>query len=143
MQDRPTYSELLAAVQHFLESDAVPALDGPRQFHARVAATVLAIVRRELQSEDAQLRAEWQRLDGLLERAESMPSDRAELRQRLRERTAELCERIRRGDADAGAWRGAVWTHARQTVVDKLAVANPKYLGAELAQAVGTDDSTV
>ena len=54
MQDRPTYSELLEAVQHFLETDVVPALDGPKKFHARVADNVLAIVRRELQAEDVQ-----------------------------------------------------------------------------------------
>ena len=38
MQDRPTYAELLAAVRHFLEADVVPRLDGPKKFHARVAA---------------------------------------------------------------------------------------------------------
>jgi hypothetical protein len=130
MQDRPTYSELLEAVQHFLEADALPALDGTKKFHARVAASVLAIVRRELESEEAQAEAEWRRLDGLLDAAEPLPAARAERRRRLRQRTAELCERIRRGDADAGPWRDAVWAHVRQTVADKLAVANPKYLGA-------------
>jgi len=143
VQDRPTYSELLAAVQHFLEADAVPALDGPKKFHARVAANVLAIVRRELQNADTQLRAEWQRLDAVLGRPEPVPADRAELYGRLRQRTEELCERIRHGDADAGPWREAVWAHVRQTVVDKLAVANPKYLGAALSQAVGARDSAV
>jgi len=137
MQDRPTYSELLAAVQHFLEAEVVEALDGPRKFHARVAANVLAIVRRELQSEDAQLHAEWERLGRLLGHVEPAPTERALLYAQLRQRTGELCERIRRGDADAGAWREAVWAHVRQTVVDKLAVANPKYLGAELARAIG------
>lgn len=140
MQDRPTYSELLEAVQHFLETDVVPALDGPKKFHARVAANVLAIVRRELHAEDGQLRAEWQRLDALLGAAAS-PGDRNALRRRLAERTEALCARIRHGDADAGAWRDTVLAHVRQTVIDKLAVANPKYLGPELAAAVGTADS--
>jgi len=128
MQDRPTYTELLEAVQHFLEADAVPALEGTKKFHARVAANVLAIIRRELQSEDEQLRAEWTRLDAVLGTAEPAPDDRAALRRRLRARTAELCERIRSGDADAGSWREAVLDHVRHTVVEKLSVANPKYL---------------
>lgn len=129
MQDRPTYAELLEAVQHFLEADAVPALEGTKKFHARVAANVVAIIRRELQGEDEQLRAEWARLDALVGVAEPPPADRAALRRRLRARTVELCERIQRGDADAGPWRAAVLDHVRHTVVEKLSVANPKYLG--------------
>ena len=130
MQDRPTYTELLEAVQHFLETDVVPALDGPKKFHARVAANVLAIVRRELQSEDAQLGSEWRRLDAVLDTAPPPPTERDALRQQLAQRTAALCARIRHGDADNGPWRDAVLAHVRQTVIDKLAVANPKYLAA-------------
>jgi hypothetical protein len=133
MQDRPTYAELLEAVQHFLEADAMPALEGPRKFHARVAANVLAIVRRELESEEAQLRAEWERLGELLGLAGDVPTDRAELRRQVRRHTAELCEHIRNGEADAGPWRSAVTAHVHQTVEDKLRVANPKYLGLEPA----------
>jgi hypothetical protein len=142
VQDRPTYSELLEAVQHFLETDVVPALDGPKKFHARVAANVLAIVRRELQFEETQQHAEWQRLDALLDTSEAPPAGREALRRRLAERTEALCARIRQGDADTGPWRNAVLAHVRQTVIDKLAVANPKYLGVEGAAAEGNTNST-
>jgi sugar-specific transcriptional regulator TrmB len=133
VQDRPTYDELLEAVQTFLETDVVPALEGPKKFHARVAANVLAIVRRELRSADAQYRTEWERLDRLLGAAEPPPVDGVELRERLRARTEDLCERIRRGEADTLPWRAAVLAHIRQTVIEKLAVANPKYLGADVS----------
>lgn len=126
MQDRPTYSELLAAVEHFLEQDVIAALEGPKKFHARVAANVLAIVRRELACEESQLDSEWRGLDALLGSAER-PSNRAAARLALRPRVEELCARIRNGDADAGEWRTAVLAHVRRTVADKLAVANPKY----------------
>jgi uncharacterized protein DUF6285 len=128
MQDRPTYSELLEAVQLFIETDAIPALDGPKKFHARVAANVLAIVRRELAHQDVQCRAEWERLNALLGTLEPLPAEHAVVARRLRERTEELCERIRRGDADSGQWRAAVLAHLRRTVTDKLAVANPKFV---------------
>jgi hypothetical protein len=128
VQDRPTYFELLEAVQHFLETDVVPVLEGPKKFHARVAANVLAIVRRELDSEDTQLRAEWERLRELLRFAAAPPTDRAEFRRQVHQYTAELCERIRGGDADVGPWRSAVVAHVRQTVEDKLRVTNPRYL---------------
>ncbi len=98
MQDRPTYDELLAAVERFLSEEIVPNTEGARRFHARVAANVLGIVRRELQREEEQLAAEWAGLDGLLEPAKP-PEGRAALREALGARTADLCERIRAGKA--------------------------------------------
>ena len=129
MQDRPTIAELLHAVQGFLEQDAVPVLDGTLKFHARVAANLLAIVARELAAEDEQLAAEWLRLDGLLG-GSPQPLDATALRAALQARTTELCERIARGDADAGQFRDAVLAHVRATVREKLAIANPKMLAA-------------
>jgi hypothetical protein len=129
VQDRPTVHELLAAVRRFLERDVVPALDGPKRFHARVAANVLAIVGRELAREEDDLAAEWRRLGALLEIDAAPPPSLAALRAGVRERNVTLAERIRRGDADAGAFAAAVRTHLRATVREKLAVANPRFLG--------------
>jgi hypothetical protein len=128
MQDRPTAAELLAAIQHFVETDVVPALDGTKKFHARVAANLLSILGRELASEDEQLAREWNGLSQLLGEPAAPPADRAERHVQLRRRSERLCERIRAGEADQGAWRDAVLRHVRATVVDKLAVANPRYL---------------
>jgi hypothetical protein len=128
MQDRPDVRELLDAVRGFLEDDVVPALAGPRQFHARVAANVLAIVGRELAGEEASLLAEWQRLAQLLGGAPEPPPRLEALRAAVREGTAALAERIRRGEADAGPFRATVRAHVRATVEDKLRVANPRLL---------------
>ena len=56
---------------------------------------------------------------------EAPPTDRAELRSKLRQQTEALYERIRRGDADVGPWRAAVMAHVRYTVEDKLRVVAP------------------
>ena len=48
MQPRPTASELLETVARVLEEQIVPALSGPVQHNARVAASLVAIVEREL-----------------------------------------------------------------------------------------------
>jgi Domain of unknown function (DUF6285) len=136
MQDRPTVAELLDAVRGFLEHDAIDALEGTAKFHARVAANVMAIALRELELEPAQLAAEWQRLDALLGGAPA-PSDPSALRDAVRARTEALCERIRRGDADDGAFRAAVFNHVRATVREKLAIANPKLLASEDAARLG------
>jgi len=128
MQDRPSVRELLDAVRAFLEEDVVPVLEGPRQFHARVAANVLAIIGRELAGEEASLLAEWQRLARLTGGASEPPPRLEALRAAVREGTAALAERIRRGDADAEPFRAAARSHVRATVEDKLRVANPRFV---------------
>jgi len=127
MQDRPTMQELLAAVRGFLEEEVVGALEGPRRFHALVAANVLAIAERELAGEEEALVVEWQRLASLGGSSQKEPPARlAALRTAVREATAALVERIRQGEADEGSFHEAVRAHVRQTVEEKLRVANPK-----------------
>ena len=129
MQDRPTALELLDAVRAFLEDEVVPALAGRRRFHARVAANLLAIVGRELAGEELALGAEWASLVSLLGRPPGAPpAGRQALAAAVRQATAELGERIRRGQADAGPFADAVRAHVRRTVRAKLAVANPRQL---------------
>jgi hypothetical protein len=130
MQDRPTALELLDAVRGFLEDHVVPALDGPRRFHARVAANVLTIVDRELRDGEEQQRAEWRRLGVLLGvPGDPTPPERAsDLRDGVLAFTRELAARIRAGAADVEPFRGAVLAHLRATVEDKLRIANPRYL---------------
>jgi hypothetical protein len=128
VQDRPAAGELLQAVRAFLEEQVVPALEGTRQFHARVAANVLAIVGRELALGDEALRAEWRRLGALLgEPSTDRPESGGALVDAVRERNAALAARIRGGDADAEPWRAAVLAHLRATSGERLAIANPKY----------------
>jgi hypothetical protein len=129
MQDRPTASELLAAVRAFLEQDVVPAFDGRRRFHALVAANVLAVVERELAGEERQLLGEWRRLAALLGVRGDEPVRLELLRDGVRALDADLARRIRAGEADGGPFGEAVRRHLRATVVEKLRVANPRFLG--------------
>ena len=125
MNDRPTPVELLRAVERFLQKDVVPALSGPQRYQARVAANVVAVVAREIETEEDHLRGEWERLGRLLNLDGGRPDDRQALRTGVRSRTDELVRRIREGGADAGPWRQAVLAHLRRTVADKLDVARP------------------
>jgi hypothetical protein len=125
VNDRPTALELLAAVERFLEEQAVPGLEGPARFHARVAANVVRIVARELETEEAHLAREWDGLAVLLGDDAPPPADRAVLREELLARTEELARRIRAGRADTGPWRVAVLEHLGRVVADRLDVAQP------------------
>jgi len=127
MQDRPTMMEYLQAVTHFLDEEAVPNLTGSRQFYGRVAANVLRAVMRELENEEHDLFAEWERLNQLLPPLKR-PSSPSALREAIRQRTDELCQRIRKGDADTGLYREQVLAHVRECVREKLLVNNPQWI---------------
>jgi hypothetical protein len=108
--DAPSIAELVEAVREWLERDVMPATEGRLRFHARVAVNVLSIVERELALGPAQTAAHAERLAAL-----GFADDAA------------LAAAIRSGELDdrLGEVREAVWASVR----DKLAVANPDYLG--------------
>lgn len=126
MNDAPTAEDLLRAVEAFLERDVVPALDGVARFHARVAANVVAMVARELETEDAHQTSEWERLGALLGAEPSPPPQtRDARREALLRRNEALVARIRAGEADAGPFRTRLLEHLRRTVDDKMEVSRP------------------
>jgi hypothetical protein len=107
--DAPSAIELLAAVRAWIDSDVIPATDGRLKFHARVAANVLGMVEREIELGPDQAVAHQGRLDAL-----GVTSD------------TQLAAQIRARQFDDRADElRAVLT---ASVVDKLAVANPRYL---------------
>jgi hypothetical protein len=107
--DVPSTGELVEAVREWLQSDVLAATDGRLQYHTRVAINVLSIVERELALGTTLEEAHLDRLRSL-----GMADDAA------------LAAAIRSGDLDdrLPEVRALVW----ESVRDKLAVANPKYL---------------
>ena len=116
LHDRPTASELVAAVREYLERDVMAATEGRVAFHARVAVNVLGMVERELELGAAQDAEEHDRLVALLGRPGS-----------VRELTETLARGIRDDTLDV-PWSELVEA-VRGTVRAKLEVANPRYLG--------------
>ena len=100
-QDRPSAAELLQAVREFLESDVTNATEGRIKFHTRVSINALAIVERELAATGATAQA-----------AQELERDR------------DLAGRIRNGSVTPDS----VFADIRESVRQKLLVANPKYL---------------
>jgi hypothetical protein len=140
MQDRPTATELLTAVQAFLLDEVAPMLGDARlRFRTLIAANVVGIVEREVTGEEERLRTEWQRLAALDPAAGSstLPASLDALRTDIARRRHALCVRIRSGEADAGPWRAAVLGYARWAVEEKLRVSNPRYL----ARFTSSDDN--
>ena len=103
MIDRPSALELVEAVREFLERDVMDATEGRVQFHARVAINALGMVERDLAR-------------GPL----------AELDETERAAERELAARIRSGALDDRL--DEVRAEVRETVRQKLLIANPGYL---------------
>ena len=110
--DAPSLTEIVTAVREWIDKDVIAGTDGRLQFHARVASNMLSMVERELDVGAAQEEAHRERL------ARLGVADDAELAVAIRERTF---------GGDATLLRALL----RESVVDKLRVANPKYLRAE------------
>jgi alcohol dehydrogenase class IV len=133
MQDRPTSIELLEAAADFVDRELVPNIEGARQFQARVVANVLRIVAREIQMEDPAVRTEVKALARLLGRDAPHLHSLDDLRDASRSMGEELSALIRAGKADHPTRRAEVLAVVRQSVEDKLRIANPRYLEKDLA----------
>jgi hypothetical protein len=127
MHDRPTADELLAALESWLTDQLMPSVQGANQYNARVAANVVRTVRRELQNDERQIDQEWRGLDHIFGSQEPAATIFAR-KEALRERNADLSDRIRNGEADAGRIRDLVLAHLRDVVHAKLEASNPRWL---------------
>jgi Domain of unknown function (DUF6285) len=114
MREQPSAAELIDAVAEFITRDVAPTLTGRLAFHARVAANVLAIVKRELTLGAAADRADTARLAALLG-AEGEPGALTE----------ELCRRVEAGEIAADD--PALVEHLWATTLATLAVDQPGY----------------
>lgn len=114
MREQPSASELLDAVAEFLRNEVMPALDARLAFHARVAANVLDIVRREMAEGPSAEAAEADRLKALLKR----DGGPAEL-------NAALCEGLASGAVDPAD--AAVIQHLWATTLATVAIDQPNY----------------
>jgi hypothetical protein len=112
--DRPSVEELLEAVEEFLRDHAMPALPGHLSFHARVAANVVGIARREVE-QSGQIEADQaQRLMNILGHEGSVT-----------ELNRELCMQIRNGDIEL--FDPALMDHLNKFAIEELGVDNPRY----------------
>ena len=108
LHGRPTAAELVDAVRGHLADELAPGLEGSAHFHARVAIRALEVIERELLLGPEQALAHERRLSALGVADE-----------------VELAARIRAGELDG---RPDVDAAVRAAVVDRLRVANPRWL---------------
>jgi len=112
--DMPRIDELLVSVRDFLRDDVMAATSGRLNFLSRVAGNSLDIVLRELERGEACRRDELARLQALFGGQEDLSTLRWRLTQGLRDGSIPL---------DMPGLAG----HLRSTVVNQLAIDQPKY----------------
>jgi hypothetical protein len=120
-QDRPEVTELIAAAREHLTLQVLPAIKDPGlRFRTLVAANVLAIAERELALAPELQEAEYARLATLLGTESESQSIQA--------MGDQLLERVAAGEYDEGPDRQTLFEHLKQTAIEKLQIANPKFL---------------
>jgi hypothetical protein len=127
LHDRPSLAELLAAVRAYIADEVVPAAaDRRARFRALIAANVLAIAERELALGPADARAEADALRrlGYARNGSAAGADAVDDVDAARR---DLCRDIRAGAFDSAERFVAASAYAREIVVRKLAVANPRF----------------
>ena len=122
MQQPPTAAELLATVMEVLSDDVVPALTGPVQHNARVAANLVAIVERELRLGGDAATREHAAIATLLDEVGGDATNRDLDLATLREK---LASELRRGMADDDVTDERVWHTLMAVVRDDLTIAKP------------------
>lgn len=122
--EMPRLNELLVSVRDFLRGDVMAATSGRTNFLARVAGNSLDIVLRDLELGELARSQEHARLKALLGGGGTL----AELRWRL---VAQL------RDGSMALDNLELQHHLRQTVVNQVAIDQPRYSGLKTALAVG------
>ncbi|MFU8814349.1 MAG: phosphotransferase family protein [Pseudomonadales bacterium] len=120
--DMPRVDELLVSVRDFLRGDVMATTSGRTNFLARVAGNSLDIVLRELKLADPHRSREHARLSALLGAEGSLSELRWQLTRALRDGSMRL-------DAPG------LEEHLRATVVNQIAIDQPKYPGFKTALA--------
>lgn len=121
--DMPRLDELLVSVRDYLRGEVMSATQGRTNFLARVAGNSLDIVLRDLASGPAHRKAERQRLRALLGENADLNALRWRLVAGLRDGSIPLA-------------RPGLAEHLRNSVVNQVAIDQPKYSG--LKTALGT-----
>jgi hypothetical protein len=123
--DMPRIDELLVSVRNFLHDDVMAATQGRTNFLARVAGNSLDIVLRELARGNQQRDREHARLKRLLGAEGSLSELRWRLTRSLRDGSMSLQE-------------PGLQQHLRDTVVNQIAIDQPKYSGFKTAMAAAS-----
>ena len=118
--DIPRVEELLVSVRDFLRTDVMAETEGRANFLSRVASNSLDIVLRDMAIGPEHTQLEHARLQALMDSEDDLMALRWQLVHKLRDGSIALDNEM-------------LTTHLRQTVVNQIAIDQPKYSGFKTA----------
>jgi hypothetical protein len=121
MQHPPTASQLLTTVFEVLNDEVLPALSGPVQHKARVAASLVSIIERELRLGPDANAQEHRLLGEILDLTGQASATDTDARRAL------VAESLRSGVAHTPESHAQVWERLMQIVRADLSIAKPGY----------------
>jgi len=126
MQHPPTASQLLTTVAEVLNDEIVPALSGPAQHKARVAANLVSIIEREIRLGPAAQVTEHRLLGEILDLT-AQDHSRDPNAEDPDTRRSLVAQSLRAGSASSAEVHAQVWERLLQIVRADLAIAKPGY----------------
>ncbi|WP_061221445.1 DUF6285 domain-containing protein [Leptospira borgpetersenii] len=128
MQDKPTSTDLLEAIQDFLMKEVLPQFKDKEllSYKTLVSWNMLGVVSREIRSGEELLDKELGRLVELLNKNLVTPPTLDEKKNLAHVWNVELRDKIRREKLSSENSR--YWNHVKETVKEKVEVINPRFI---------------
>lgn len=127
MQDKPSSTDLLEAIQDFLMKEVLPQFKDKDllSYKTLVSWNMLGVISREIRSGEELLDKELLRLSKILKKATSFPSTLNEKKNLANTWNLELRDRIRKEKLSIED--SEYWNHVKETVREKVEVTNPRF----------------
>ncbi|ALO27502.1 MULTISPECIES: DUF6285 domain-containing protein [Leptospira] len=128
MQDKPTSTDLLEAIQDFLMKEVLPQFKDKEllSYKTLVSWNMLGVVSREIRSGEELLDKELGRLVELLNKNLVIPPTLDKKKNLAHVWNVELRDKIRREKLSSENSR--YWNHVKETVKEKVEVINPRFI---------------
>ncbi|TGM95521.1 DUF6285 domain-containing protein [Leptospira dzoumogneensis] len=127
MQDKPSATELLEAIQDFLMKEVLPEFRDKDllAYKTLVSWNMLGVISREIRSGEELLDKELTRLSSLLKKKSEFPktwNEKKNLTSSWNEELRDIIRREKKSLEDTEYWK-----HIKESVIEKVEIVNPRF----------------
>ncbi|TGK42433.1 DUF6285 domain-containing protein [Leptospira andrefontaineae] len=127
MQDKPSATELLEAIQDFLMKEVLPEFRDKDllAYKTLVSWNMLGVISREIRSGEESLDKELTRLSSLLKKKTELPktwNEKKNLTSSWNEELRDIIRKEKKSLEDTEYWK-----HIKESVIEKVEIVNPRF----------------
>ncbi|GBF38440.1 DUF6285 domain-containing protein [Leptospira johnsonii] len=127
MQDKPSATELLEAIQDFLMKEVLPEFRDKDllAYKTLVSWNMLGVISREIRSGEESLDKELSRLSSLLGKKSEFPktwNEKKDLTSSWNEELRDIIRKEKKSLEDTEYWK-----HIKESVIEKVEIVNPRF----------------